>query len=195
MNIKNLVFTLVALAFSALTAWQGPTVAGAIAALVVAACVLVLSLHVVPPKAVEYIEDLEDALQKSAPDAAKSVVRKADGPKGGAIATLLVLVGVSCCVVANTTACGNKPLVNDVTTAFTTISGCVVSSIETGGLSDPIQIAAQCGGIVIAQVIAIIENEIARERSDAGSVGASAKTQLFESVLANAKTLQAKSAP
>lgn len=94
MNIKNLIFTIAALAFAALSAWKGPTVAGAIAGALVALCVLALSLHVVPPGAQEYIEDLEEALQKNAPDAAAKVVKKSDnGPKGGAIALLLVGIG------------------------------------------------------------------------------------------------------
>lgn len=85
--------------------------------------------------------------------------------------------------------CNNQPLVQDVTNAFTAISGCVVSSIVTGGLSNPLQIAAQCGGIVVAQVISIVENEIAREKSDAGAVGSSERVAKLQVVLAAAKAL------
>lgn len=93
---------------------------------------------------------------------------------------------IALCAALSVTACNNQPLAQDVTGAFATVSACVISSIETGALSNPIQIAAQCGGLVIAQVIAIIENEIAREKSN---VGASAKLQLLEAVLAKAKAL------
>jgi hypothetical protein len=89
-------------------------------------------------------------------------------------------------------------LTQDVTQAFTTISSCVVSSIVTGGLSNPLMIAAQCGGIVIAQVISIIENEIARRQADAGlvdgSVGTDAAVAKLQAVLAESKSLQAKGA-
>ena len=100
----------------------------------------------------------------------------------------VVFVLGTCGALAPVPACNNQPLAQDVTNAFTTISGCVVSSIESGALSDPVMIAAQCGGIVIQQVIAIIENEIARRKSDA-AVGVDPGLLKLEAVLAKAKSL------
>lgn len=81
--------------------------------------------------------------------------KKDDGSKGGAIATLLVLVGLSCCVIANTTACKagtGDIIVKDLSPA----ASCIVGALAEGGTSDPMVIVAECAGTTIADVIKVI---------------------------------------
>ena len=77
MNSKAKVFfgVVVPMALASLGAWKGKSVAAAVDSFALAGCAVAL-LFVHRPGASEYIGELEDALQQSAPLAAQKVIRK-----------------------------------------------------------------------------------------------------------------------
>jgi hypothetical protein len=113
-------------------------------------------------------------------------------PRGLAVAAVLALVGVVCCVQVN--ACKQfDTIVHDLTPA----AACIVGALSDGGTEDPMVIVSECAGTTIADVIRVIgdllDNAPDAESPEAGAVGysPSQRAHLLR-VLSNAHRLHAQ---
>lgn len=67
MQAKRVLTVAIGLLMAGLTTWKGPSVAGAVAGVITAICILVGTLHVLPAKYEPTIQIVEDAVEKKAP--------------------------------------------------------------------------------------------------------------------------------
>lgn len=92
------------------------------------------------------------------------------------------LVGVLSCTAAldlSCTAAQGAYILTQVPNDISNDIGCVEAELLQGALSDPVQIALQCGGLLISQLIALAEGLLAIPSGDAGaSVTAAARKAL-----------------
>jgi hypothetical protein len=112
-------------------------------------------------------------------------------PTGSGPAALLVAIGFSCCLVANTacTAQQANTIIHDVSPA----GACIVNALAEGGASDPMVIVAECAGTTIADVVQVIEDLLANpaQTPDAGAVGVSAHDRYLREMLTKAHAILA----